>query len=71
MPELTEEDQAWDNLITAAYHWSSIHMDQWEKVKFTTPFGEVYLTLSYQDPYPNSFAKVEIPPNDEKPHNHE
>lgn len=52
------EDWAWRRLIKAAYRWSTKHMDQWEKVKFHTPYGVVYLTLSLYEEHRESFNPV-------------
>jgi hypothetical protein len=52
------EAEAWQSLVKAAHHWASNHMDQWEQVKFETPFGTVYLTLSHMSEHPDSFEAV-------------
>lgn len=51
-------DQAWRNLIQAAHTWASEHMDQFEKVKFETSWGTVYLTLSRQSAHPACFDAI-------------
>ena len=49
----------WRLFIWSSHRWAAYHMDQWEKVKFDTEYGEVYLTLSRRDEYPDSFDKVD------------
>jgi len=38
--------------------WSNRYMDQWEKVKFETPCGTVYVTISRHDLYAESFDEI-------------
>ena len=33
-------------------------MDQWEKVKFDTDYGTIYVTISHRDDYPDSFDNI-------------
>jgi hypothetical protein len=57
---MSDLDDAWQGLIQAAYRWATQHMDQWEKVKFQTEFGMVYLTIDRKgDGYPLSFDFVD------------
>lgn len=49
----------WLVLVRSAYIYSTRYMDQWEKVKFPTSFGAVYLSLLLQDPYPDSYEVVD------------
>jgi len=51
-------DQAFRTLVRAAYVWSQ-HMDQWEKIKFDTDYGPIYVTISMQSEYPDSFDLVD------------
>ncbi len=53
------EEEVWQSLIQAAHTWASKHMDQWEQVKFETPYGTVYLTLSHMSEWPDTFQAVE------------
>lgn len=59
----TAEAEAWRSLVSAAHHWASVHMDQWEQVKFETPYGPVYLTLSHKSEHPDSFEAVDAEGN--------
>ena len=56
MPD-PEEDRAWNALVTAAKTWAR-HLDQWDKFKFQTPHGPVYVTVSREDYYPDTFEEV-------------
>jgi hypothetical protein len=57
-------DDAWQALIQAAYQWATQHMDQFERVKFQTDFGTVYLTIDRKgDGYPLSFDLVDADGN--------
>ena len=47
-------DAAWDALVTAARAWAE-HLDQWDKFKFQTDCGPVYVTVGREDPHPDSF----------------
>jgi hypothetical protein len=53
----TEGDAAWSAFISAAKAYAE-HLDQWDKVKFQTKHGTVYLTIGRRDPYPDSFEEV-------------
>lgn len=35
------------------------HMDQWEKFKFETPSGMIYVSITYHDLWPDSFEKID------------
>lgn len=48
----------WWLMIKLVKMWSRRYMDQWEKVKFNTSYGDIYLTISYQDQYPESFDEI-------------
>jgi hypothetical protein len=52
-------DDAFRTLVQAANVWVSKHMDQWEKFKFQTDYGPIYVTISMADPYPDSFDLVD------------
>ena len=59
MPGMTDEaDAAWNTFVNAAKAFAT-HLDQWEKIKFQTSYGMVYVAIGREDPYPDSF--VEIP----------
>jgi len=53
------ERLTWWLMIKLTKRWAEHHMDQWEKVKFDTRYGQVYVTISLQDPYPDSFDKID------------
>lgn len=58
-PKLTDaSDAAWAAFIAAAKAWAR-HMDQWDKFKFETEYGMIYVTISMRDLYPGSFEVVE------------
>lgn len=52
-----EEYAAWDKFVNAAQVYAK-HLDQWEKVKFDTEYGPVYLSISRSDPFPDSFDRL-------------
>lgn len=47
----------WNRLVESVVAWSQ-RMDQWEKFKFETEYGPVYVTISMRDEYPDSFDTV-------------
>jgi hypothetical protein len=47
------------SLVTAAAVWQDRHMDQWEKFKFETEHGPIFVTISMEDQYPDSFDLVD------------
>jgi hypothetical protein len=49
---------AWHALVEAVVAWQA-HMDQWEKFKFATPYGHVYVTISMASDYPDSFDLID------------
>ena len=52
-------EESWQALIQAAHRWATQHMDQFEKVKFQTDFGTIYLTIDRKgDGHPLSFDLV-------------
>ena len=51
------EDESWNALVAAARVWAN-HMDQWDKFKFQTDHGPVYVTIGRSDPWPDSFDQV-------------
>lgn len=53
----TAEDDAWTTFINAAKAWAN-HLDQWNKVKFQTDDGTVYVTIGREDPHPDTFEEV-------------
>jgi hypothetical protein len=54
----TAADIAWIRLVHAARDWAN-HMDQWERFKFTTNYGPVYVSVDRSVPYPDSFDVVD------------
>ena len=48
-PRTTTADEAWNALVSAARAWST-HLDQWDKFKFETQYGPVYVTIARYDP---------------------
>jgi hypothetical protein len=55
---MTPDDTAWFEFVKAAKEFSR-YLDQWEKFKFETPHGPVYVSISREDPYPDSFSLLE------------
>ena len=51
----TDADAAFKNLVDTAKTWATKHMDQWEKFRFTTPHGPIYVTISMEAKFPQSF----------------
>ena len=56
MPK-SEEDEAFIALVAAARRWAN-HMDQWDKFKFNTEYGMVYVTIGRSDLWPDDFTDV-------------
>lgn len=56
VPE-TNEDLTWNTLICAAIQWAQ-HLDQWDKFQFDTKFGPVYVSISRETQYPESYNRV-------------
>ena len=52
------EKLVWFLMIKLVKIWSTRYMDQWEKIKFDTNYGLIYLTISRQDQYPDSFDEI-------------
>lgn len=57
---MREEDAAWTALVASCHRWAWEHMDQWEKFKFETQYGTIYVTISRQDQYPDDFEEVDV-----------
>lgn len=57
MTDIPEAIAAWNTLVAAARSYAP-HLDQWEKFKFPTDYGMVYVTISLEDPYPDSFEEI-------------
>ena len=53
------EDTAWKTLADALMEWGENHLDQFDKVKFKTGYGMVYVTISREDSYPSSFEEID------------
>lgn len=56
------ERLTWWLMIKLTKRWAEHYMDQWEKVKFdikNSGNNTIYLTISRQDPYPDSFDKID------------
>lgn len=51
-------DTAWIRLVHAARDWAN-HMDQWERFKFPTEYGPVYVSIDRSVHYPDSFDVVD------------
>lgn len=57
--EKLEARLVWWLMIRLSRRWASRHMDQFESVKFADEWGTIYLSLSRETPYPNSFEPVD------------
>jgi len=57
---MNEREQAWIDMINAVDNWASNYMDQWEKVKFETKWGVVYLHITYETSYPGTYELVTL-----------
>ena len=51
---------AWNALVRSAVEWAR-RMDQWEKFKFDTEFGMVYVSIALETEYPDSFDLIAPP----------
>ena len=49
---------AWNAFVEGVKGWANVHMDQWEKIKFPSEQGHIYVTVSRRDLYPDSFDEV-------------
>jgi len=58
-PTSTDINEAWLALVTATSTWVNDHMDQWEKFKFDTRHGPIFVTISYASDHPNDFDLVD------------
>ena len=38
--------------------WANRYMDQWERVKFNTPYGMIYLSMTREDSHPDSYDEI-------------
>lgn len=52
-------DRDHKRMVDAVRVWVENHMDQWEKFKFESSHGTIYVTVSMQDPHPDSFEEVD------------
>ena len=55
-------DAEWFAFIAAAKAFAE-YLDQWEKIKFETSCGPVYVRISRSDPYPNTFTEITTEPH--------
>lgn len=53
------ERWCWVLMVWLVKRWANRYMDQWDKVKFDSEWGTVYLTISRADPYPDSFHRID------------
>lgn len=65
MPESYPAFAPFATLVAAAREWAT-HMDQWEKFRFETEFGTVYVRVALEDPYPETYDWVTPVPPSEK-----
>lgn len=56
-PTTVASDAAWFAFVAAAKEFA-LYLDQWEKIKFETSYGPVYVSISRSDPYPDSFTEI-------------
>lgn len=56
-PDTPAATDAWNAFVAVARAYAP-HLDQWDKVKFQTDFGTVYVTIGRSDPYPDSFEEI-------------
>jgi hypothetical protein len=54
---MSESDKAFNAFVAAAKEYLQ-YMDQWDKFKFNTPHGMVFVTIGMENPYPNDFEDV-------------
>ena len=48
----------WYLMIRLVKLWANRYMDQWDRVKFNTTWGTVYLSITREDPYPDSYDEI-------------
>ena len=59
-PDPTGEHPAWTALVAAAKEWAK-HMDQWERFRFETEFGTIYVSITMETEWPEAFDWVTPP----------
>lgn len=59
MTQAEKDELVFNVLVVAAYIWATKHMDQWEKFKFKTPGGTLYVTLSHHSDFPADHVPVD------------
>jgi hypothetical protein len=52
-----ELNKAFDSLVAAAKDYAH-YMDQWDKFKFNTSFGMIYVSIVMETAYPNDYEDV-------------
>jgi hypothetical protein len=57
--EGVERQTAWVGLVSNCHRWA-VHMDQWEKFRFDTEHGPIYVTIRMEEEHPDSFDRVSI-----------
>lgn len=55
--QTTMSNDEWAAFVAAAKDFAR-HLDQWERIKFETSCGPVYVSISRSDPYPDSFTDI-------------
>lgn len=59
MADVSDINEAWHKLVAACVDWTN-HMDQWEKFKFATEYGDIWVAISMKsDGYPDSYDRVD------------
>lgn len=48
----------WRLLMFAVRQWAEHELDQWEKIRFKTQYGEIFLTIERKTQYPDSFDSL-------------
>lgn len=56
-PPSAAED-AFREMTRAIKNWTENHMDQWELFKFKTEQNTVYVSVTFETPYEDSFDEV-------------
>jgi hypothetical protein len=49
----------WKLMIWTIRWWVRNCLDQFEKFKFRTEYGDIFVTIGRADPYPESFEEID------------
>lgn len=53
------EKIVWYMLVKLLKYYGDNYLDQWDKIQFKTDYGPVYVSISREAEYPDSFDKID------------